>query len=812
MPPVRPKNEGASPTDSPYGAKRRSNRTGQACDRCKVRKIKCNATTEACTPCTMANVPCTNTDLNSRRAVPRGYIENLEAQVEPLKRRVAQLEAAMRHAVPDMNLNQLPEPEPPARAGAVIPSADELDRLPAPYGAEPMRLPVPPVQRIERPPSERDEPWNESLVSILGLQLSLDDLAPRYVGHFNVFAHNRGPVEPKHVENFELPAFEEAQQFVRIYIEHVTPLIPVVEPTWLEAELHRLYFEKGYRPHCLSLMIMNLVFAVSTYIYGLFTIVGEPGSVQNNPSNQSIKYAWQVLPYVSELFTNPCVQSIQCIVLFMLYLRPSPKPDSVWVLGRYGMSLAVQLGMHRLESPELLASLSVQELQRRRLAFWSLHLFEVTVSNRLGRPHAIAASDINVPMPLPVDEPLLTDADRPMFLDANMSHGVVDPRPCMHTPGTCLFGITRISGEAFSSLYSARNLTSIEYEAKVLALEKLLQDWRSRLPEVLTWSPSSSPHELKYKKDAGVLWLSATELHMSIRHPSGLATNNPKFVADSKVLSVMFARELVHTTDTMISLNYLECTWHNIVVILTSVFTIFYGTWAREGGITEADIATVKDDVAAAMRVIDRIARTLDGGNPDNRLLRLVRMLFDNTICRLEEQYSTKVKREQARARDVPESRAGNSISSILNDLPTATYLNSPSVPSFTTTVNRGFVFDHNDFPGGRFAPRQPSVSSPRSFSGSIGSPDVCRPPSHGSHQPDDHGEYHLAAAADFNHSTSWTDGSLKWSEYMSTENRTLQEVTRIIHGHTDDGAGSTPRSDDSDAQRGMAAAILGRV
>ncbi|KAM5443495.1 hypothetical protein MferCBS31731_001268 [Microsporum ferrugineum] len=61
-----------------------TNRTGQACDRCKGRKMKCDSNSTGCANCIAGNLPCTQTDPITRVSYTRGELERLRADNERL--------------------------------------------------------------------------------------------------------------------------------------------------------------------------------------------------------------------------------------------------------------------------------------------------------------------------------------------------------------------------------------------------------------------------------------------------------------------------------------------------------------------------------------------------------------------------------------------------------------------------------------------------------------------------------------------------------------------------------------------------------
>ncbi|WLF78239.1 hypothetical protein PVL30_001971 [Lodderomyces elongisporus] len=65
-------------------------RVSQACDRCRIKKIKCDGNSP-CLNCKKAEFECKTSDKLTRRAFPKGYTENLEKKVRALEEELALL-------------------------------------------------------------------------------------------------------------------------------------------------------------------------------------------------------------------------------------------------------------------------------------------------------------------------------------------------------------------------------------------------------------------------------------------------------------------------------------------------------------------------------------------------------------------------------------------------------------------------------------------------------------------------------------------------------------------------------------------------
>ncbi|AET40716.1 Sip4p Ecym_6340 [Eremothecium cymbalariae DBVPG len=61
-------------------------RSSQACDRCRLKKIKCDGVRPSCTSCKKIGYQCRTSDKLTRRGFPRGYTEMLEQEVIKLQR------------------------------------------------------------------------------------------------------------------------------------------------------------------------------------------------------------------------------------------------------------------------------------------------------------------------------------------------------------------------------------------------------------------------------------------------------------------------------------------------------------------------------------------------------------------------------------------------------------------------------------------------------------------------------------------------------------------------------------------------------
>lgn len=289
-----------------------------------------------------------------------------------------------------------------------------------------------------------------------------------------------------------------------------------------------------------------------------------------------------------------------------------------------------------------------------------------------------------------------------------------------------------------------------------------------------------------------MIWLSAMELHLFIRHPSGVTTDNPKYISDSKVLSVVFAREIIHASDRLISLNFLESTWLNVAIILTSIFTIFYGVWAKDDPwVTEEEISQLKRDIDAALRIIDLIAAVLDDNAENNTMKQTIALLSNQTIRNLQERnFMIRKEHEQQQRRNsqqAEDKRAGRSIASILNNLQTTTYLSSsassftynepsmlpgraPAIPSNIASAGTPFA-SRNSHTSTLHTMEHPVSSIQHYAVNGVGASEVLENTSTESSMV-------LGSAANF----TGMKGPLRWSDFVVREMRAVEQLAGYIH------------------------------
>ncbi|KAK9463415.1 uncharacterized protein V1516DRAFT_682967 [Lipomyces oligophaga] len=651
---------------SPGIQKRRGGRTGQACDRCKIRKIRCNATTESCTPCLLAGVSCTNTDLNSRRAVPRGYVENLESQLKNERARVAILEAIVRACIRDVDFRILPPVEEVSswlRSQHIITSnADpeaNIKQTTDPVDFKKSSTTVlPPIESLTSAFASDEDSKLRYLNSLnlsnklacscdattlytgAGVKMPIRDLvAPGYVCDSNlleIFLAPK-PVRP------ELPPYDDAKLYINRYITLIHPLMPTISRTWLLDEIENIY-SPSYVPSSSTLVIFNIVFALS---------VANPDLYQRKQGGSTVNFAaltntfyrrsW---PYVYDLYRTPTLGSVQGLTLILYFLRGGPQAQLSWSISRMTMTTAITLGLHRSAfcNNKLLTP---KEQQMRKRVFWTLLVIEHSIADRLSRPTSLDHRYHDTEVFLGIDsEQLPGEYDGPLekfvMPKGSSSLVVVDPDRCSFVPGIVIARIVEVHRLVYSAFYALEKPEPELYERQVLDFEARLLAIKDNLPAVMKWDPNDMTGDLAMKRYAGIVHLAFLQTYLNLRHPSASATPNRKFNQSLRDISVDISRDMIKTAHDLMKINFVESTWYHTALLLTALLTILYGAWANPDTTLE-EIARIKQDVSLTLDVIGAaiIAVRSDQSNK-NPIKDLILSLAEGTIKGVEDRYRAK--------------------------------------------------------------------------------------------------------------------------------------------------------------------------
>lgn len=431
-----------------------------ACQKCKVRKVKCDRLGPKCGNCTKGNVACIIVDPVTGQQYARGYISQLEEQEAELKAKVGE---------------RFSEPGEPRDAATLrTTDTDEPETSPA----DPSTGHTGPLQG---PPTGGSNASHSGFVgdgSGLGFLHSIlsESKWQHHRSRILTQLATRPKIQKLHLTPNALPALPEAEQlienyFTRFHIHH----------TFLLRQDVLSIFDRIYDASRTSSdqdhFRLLMVFAISA------TTRYRAGISNEHPYGyfMAAESFLGVVPLIKDL---DAIQNLLVVARFGMYHHIG---TSLWEISQLCMRQCVEWQLHR-KPTQVLDPLTEQH---RRRIFWECYVLDRYSSGILGRPFAIMESDIDVPLPI--------DANDEYLVQFSNSRLDLVPEPQSDTSPTevsvFIFGIKlrRISSRVHSTFYTGRNTTaggtrtpdfkSIGHVyTTFVRFRKELDDWRATAP------------------------------------------------------------------------------------------------------------------------------------------------------------------------------------------------------------------------------------------------------------------------------------------------------------------------------------------
>ncbi|KAI0789145.1 fungal-specific transcription factor domain-containing protein [Abortiporus biennis] len=181
----------------------------------------------------------------------------------------------------------------------------------------------------------------------------------------------------------------------------------------------------------------------------------------------------------------PCLFEVQTYPIIGLFLRGTSVYTDAWTFVSIGIRKAQDMGAHRRKVYKGKPTVE-EELWKR--AYWHLVTFDRIGSMILGRACASSDEDVDIDMPLEVDDEYWEHED------SNMAFIQPPGKPPQISAFVCWIKLTQIAALALRKLYTiGHNPTVVTgprwREETVASLNEALSAWIDEIPEHLRWSP-----------------------------------------------------------------------------------------------------------------------------------------------------------------------------------------------------------------------------------------------------------------------------------------------------------------------------------
>ncbi|KAI0999200.1 hypothetical protein K3495_g8997 [Podosphaera aphanis] len=612
-----------------------STRTGQACDRCKVRKIRCDGLPGGCSPCLQNNTECFTTDRITGRATSRGYTEELEQQVRELQYRNQDLEQRLREINNPQCSNDVHNAE---NSGQTVqqPIWDANTYLYPPRQHEMASVRISQTTSGGRAVStihnrSNISYGNPSLISIRGTSLSLlgieidvtdfasDDLdeppkttSQTHLPNKSYLSFHQSILNANanaRVERVELPPKIEASSYVEWYFKTLNPYQPLLHKPTVTRTLHQMYDDPSSLPSIPQVVIVHMIFSIMLYRYSMRNHDDPESAAQlNHRSNAHYHYC---LSLFHQLYVSHTFDACQALTLICVHMKYFPKPGASWNMVDKTMSLALELGLHR--SPKKWpteTSQSLLDMEMRKRVFWVLLGLHVSVSGKLGRPMRMRMEDLDCEIPEPID-------------DDSLEKGLMtSTSDCTHLIGIEAMKLVPLFLDLYNSIYPARRKYE-GYISTICNLEARLRAWKEALPPRLTQEQEDQGFGLFAQ-------MFLFEFRLLLRHPSVWMRDSDKtFNTESMRICVESSRQMLGVVRNIQKIKSLDATWCNVKIYVLAIITTLYGQWENKGDSTLADLAALKEEMDLWLDIMEDIGKLLGDGH---RLREAIRTISENAL------------------------------------------------------------------------------------------------------------------------------------------------------------------------------------
>ncbi|KAG8996020.1 hypothetical protein FRB93_000982 [Tulasnella sp. JGI-2019a] len=397
------------------------------------------------------------------------------------------------------------------------------------------------------------------------------------------------------IDSLRFPPPDLTRTLIDHCFDDVLSLMPV---------LHRPSFEKQYaeEKHRTDLDFARLLLTVCSV--GARTVDDErvylklpDGDIEWNSAGWM--YFVQVLQLAKPILASAKLVDLQIMALSATYLEGGSTTSGAWLINGIGVRFAEDVGAHR--DAVYSSSAHAFDHQMWKRTFWCLVQKDRQFSASLGRPMCIHDDDIDLQVPLEVDDDGWDEAKRLWVQPAGKPSQLtflVQQSKLMGILADCLRTVYCIDKSKVRL-----GFVGAEWEQdKVSELDSALNEWQEALPDHLRWDPHMGP---AFYQQAATLRITFYYIQIIIHHPLIQLSSSFKREVSLSSLAVCTnaARSAAHILETTMDMPSTP------VFVLTSLFSglvSMISIWEAQRSGLNVDMTRQIADVHTCLRYLKR--------------------------------------------------------------------------------------------------------------------------------------------------------------------------------------------------------------
>jgi len=573
-----------------------TSRTGQACDRCKERKMKCDTDPVACQPCRQKGLRCYTTDRVTGQPRERGQSDRAENELQYLKEK---LDAYQKRygLLQNEDSNEIlcsklvaGVPSPTAEDAFHIPSARYVG-WPQPETSEPLHLgPVkgPLVDVLD------------GIIDVAGFECEMMEEYGQQKR--NIFNLSRTSITNtlrgyQRIEDPKLPPKEEALRAATHFLVIMSQYVPILHrPSF--TDLVRRFYDQPASVRTAELVQIVVVLAIISHQTAVRNHFNSAEKLED--SHRFFHYG---LGFYREILHDRSLASMQAMALIVIHFRNLPKPGLSWTYCHEILVRAIELEYHRdpdtISLPPGEDDILSKELRKR--VFHSILGICVTTGCRVGLPAPWQFQHMDLPLPR-----ALKDTELSKDGIASELSGYCEFWPCLQ-----LAKLLPLLTELHNHIITVRRPPAA-YLATVENLNTKILAWRQ------DWEDSirSEPKQVNLSVATLLVETWAAEYQLNLHHPVCCPVDDPDVTERHLDICHKAAKRLLQAFHTLSSkYKGVDLTWHSTAAYAMGFGITLYIYRKRKARVSVEQFEVMRNELngwISLMAYADLVLRTSD--------------------------------------------------------------------------------------------------------------------------------------------------------------------------------------------------------